>query len=746
MRSRPQLRWGTAVLLAVALLATACKGEGGSDADEVLDSANDVADGEPSSVTGPTAFKCSLSARTVEIDATVETSVVFEPDDLDLTVVIEDDLGTKLEWGRDQPATFSYAMEGTRRLAATWLTNEVSDTVPCGEVRVVADGEPIAEEGEGSPEPSATVQPTSEATLEPSATVEPTPEPTPASCPPDHPERRGEQCVGRTEAASRLADPPCDAGFALSDDASHCGRAADWTAAVEPLSECSPGFSGPGCYSASDPDWCFAAAAMKGIGGDGCYIQGGVGPACPAGFTYYGGGSPVDGFLSGSCWMFEELQCRPDGTTVQFGGKCITGCGGFSPEDCARQAATDPAPATCRGEATTLGQSQCVDRIDPRTELYCSGGGQLEGGQCLYFVGLIAGEPPAGGVVEPDDEAPNNALNAFYAAVQQSVPRPESHLCDPDSPVLFNPLDNLVGDLEEVSEPVFGVARAAIVENELRQQFKITITGLEEAQVEREFEEIQLCLEAAAPPDDVDFGPDLGEIFAEALRSTGVDLGSLAQLRDEQLEEHSPTLAELLVDEGEDPDSIAQRVADLAVDIYGLDVATALAAAEALLNEGDAPMLAQDAELPADDAGYRLMAEESEGGLLIVDFELIDPTDELRDAETLSLLFVIDPPINRAAPPWTWPYRRYYRAKCQRSAWVRLHADAGRMSAYLWRTAPDYLRIGSRYASTVWDAHPAGIGHDTGSPASYDVYVKGWLDGSHYEVDGSWEVGWGGGC
>ena len=114
------------------------------------------------------------------------------------------------------------------------------------------------------------------------------------------------------------------------------------------------------------------------------------------------------------------------------------------------------------------------------------------------------------------------------------------------------------------------------------------------------------------------------------------------------------------------------------------------------------------------------------------------PDPEVFD-DTVRIDFVIDPSINR--------YRKvYYRARCVASAKVSTHTSAGATTVYMYQWNP-YDRHGSRYASAAWKSQSGEIRRSRSSAlVSFDVKVKGWINGSQYDIFGWWVEGGGGFC
>jgi hypothetical protein len=343
--------------------------------------------------------------------------------------------------------------------------------------------------------------------------------------------------------------------------------------------------------------------------------------------------------------------------------------------------------------------------------------------------------PAAGpGVVTADGEPPAPDLSAFQApAPSGTAPTPRS--CARDG--TGRPGEKLVLGAAEPIDSDAGVAFRVTGRNALDQQFSLVFTGPSSELVQQEIAETWVCLEVQpfeAPPEH-EPAPDLDGIVVDALvTESGREPATLAAIRDASTTTGSPTLADVAAAVGADPVRVRRRATTAARQAYpAVDPALVEQSVAGILAQPDAPSLINPAELPADDAGYDALLRES-ADTIVVDIDVLDANlpDEWA-GHAIAVSFCFDPRVNRKG-------KRYYRARKAVSVAVDLEANFGRMTVYLWRESPHYLKIGSRYASTApgGNPRPRELWYSSGATRSYDILVKGWQDGSDYDVYGGW--------
>ena len=151
----------------------------------------------------------------------------------------------------------------------------------------------------------------------------------------------------------------------------------------------------------------------------------------------------------------------------------------------------------------------------------------------------------------------------------------------------------------------------------------------------------------------------------------------------------------------------------------------------------DAQFLVDPDELPSGAAGtptYSQILNVEESPILVV---LVPDTSGF--GTEVRVDFAIDPTVNRRQ-------KIYYRAKCIRTAKVSTHVEAGAATVFMYQWGP-YRRHGNRYASSPWNTSSGQIKRTRKEPStSFDVKVKGWQNGSQYDIFGWWVQGSGGTC
>jgi len=181
-----------------------------------------------------------------------------------------------------------------------------------------------------------------------------------------------------------------------------------------------------------------------------------------------------------------------------------------------------------------------------------------------------------------------------------------------------------------------------------------------------------------------------------------------------------------------------KAVAPPKVDTREIPLEESLKAAveEGSLTQEEADELLASIELVKGESDYPDILLKDER-TLIVDMEWLYPSRA--SEEEWVVHYVIDPTIDRCQS-------RYYRAKCQQAAWARLRAWAGRMSVYFWRYSP-YNYIGTRTADAAGESYPHWM-YSSSYPdwLTYDLYTRGWQNGSSYSLYGGWWEGFGGEC
>lgn len=375
----------------------------------------------------------------------------------------------------------------------------------------------------------------------------------------------------------------------------------------------------------------------------------------------------------------------------------------------------------------------------------------------LFVLGLLA-VSCGGDLDNPSDTATSSSKppeqgKEQRVALDQQVPpaeiAPPPDRCNPDDNPEMHRLSEL--DPPAPAETKVGVALRWTLVNSREQVFTVTLTAPNEELIDAIVRETSVCLEAQAfvIPPEIPGPPSLTDIVISTIEDmSGKSQQELAQVAATDSAGDFPTLRDVATDVGVDPAAVVTDARDTATQVFSDDPGLLEAAIIDILDQPDATALLDPTEPPADDAAYAaLLAQPAD--IVIVDVDLVDPQlaelppkDEKSGGVPVAVAYVIDPGVNLDYPPTV----QYYRAKCQWSAYVRLHADAGRMTVKFWRRAPYDLTIGYRYASTTWDADPTGMWHSSAALRSYDIEVKGWKNGSWYHVDGSWTLGWGGLC
>jgi hypothetical protein len=350
----------------------------------------------------------------------------------------------------------------------------------------------------------------------------------------------------------------------------------------------------------------------------------------------------------------------------------------------------------------------------------------------LLACGLLTASCGGGSAGEPKPSSSSPSSSSMF---------PAPHPCDESARLV---------DLRD-PKPVDGtdgVSYRVLTENSGGQVFALTFTGPSRRVVIDDIDRTKVCFEAQrseatleteTPP------PLLEDIVIDAIvEASGKSREELSQKRDGNLAS-APTLETIAQELGMELAPVVDKaIADATASFPDIDPTSIEHAVKDILEQPYAPMLAGAAEEPDTPAGYAKLLEDS--NTIILEVDLVDPNlPPPTDPEVDSLIavsYAIDPRVNLVASPT----RRYYRAKCQvHAAYVRLHAKAGRMEAHLWQKSP-HRSIGHEYASATWTPDPPALWHSSGPPRSYDIYVRGWQDGSSYRLDGAWTLGSPGTC
>jgi hypothetical protein len=179
-------------------------------------------------------------------------------------------------------------------------------------------------------------------------------------------------------------------------------------------------------------------------------------------------------------------------------------------------------------------------------------------------------------------------------------------------------------------------------------------------------------------------------------------------------------------------DELAKAVADGRISQDVVDQTPVEELLDRLIVEPAAPFLIDPAGKPDSDAAWaELITREPE--TVVVTFRSVErPRGE---TDTDVVWFAVDPPISPGQP-------RYYRAICSLWAGVAIATTAGSATAYMWRYSP-YRDLGSRYDAAGGTAS-SWLWASAAERTTWDVGVKGWLNGSYYSLYGGWTEGTGG--
>lgn len=310
----------------------------------------------------------------------------------------------------------------------------------------------------------------------------------------------------------------------------------------------------------------------------------------------------------------------------------------------------------------------------------------------------------------------------------------------------YTPLAELPQRQVELFPDVVNVAVEFI--NGKEQPFEIVVSGANDDVVQRYIQEADVCLEAISIP----ASPTVAEpvyldaiLVSAATEVTSSSVNDLAAERDRLLSTGlngslDDVVSALGSNQGQvldraitvTKDELAKAVADGRIGQDVVDQTPVEELLDRLIVEPAAPFLIDPAGKPDSDAAWAaLITREPE--TVVVTFRSVErPRGE---TDTDVVWFALDPPINPGEP-------RYYRAICSLWAGVAIATTAGSATAYMWRYSP-YRDLGSRYDAAGGTAS-SWLWASDAERTTWDVGVKGWLNGSYYSLYGGWTEGTGG--
>jgi len=335
------------------------------------------------------------------------------------------------------------------------------------------------------------------------------------------------------------------------------------------------------------------------------------------------------------------------------------------------------------------------------------------------------------------------------------IPQPEE--CSPDRDSSSGPDYFPLSEFpqEQVDNPFLGpdgFSTAVNFVNGKGQNFEVLVSGVNPQTVADYINQTSVCLEALQtdrePPVVVEPVRYDSIIISAAERVTGQPQSQLSRRRDNMGLEGPATLADVVMSFDSSPDDVLGLSTEIGVDavnnfgsIRGApDEVSIRENMDALLYQPGAPFLFDPENLPTDNAGFATQLANDPDNTVVISMEWVDEEAKDLGPDTFfAIWYAIDPSIN------LYQYR-YYQAKCQSTAWVRIRAWAGKMSVNFWRRPP-FLNNGNRTANAATSPYPPSLYHSSyPTRMTYDIFVKGLQNGSSYSIYGGWYPGSGGGC